>query len=449
MERAAPPRPFRTRLRRARLATCAGHGESDEARLDLRERASIVIEGRTLVYLGPDADCPSGPFDREHDLEGRLVTPGLVDPHTHLVFAGSRSAEFRQKMEGVDYRTIAKSGGGIGASVRATREADDDTLERSLWARMAVLAQRGVTLVEVKSGYGLTVEHELRLLRLAREASGLHVETRASREHPKLAGRLLPRTTTTLLGAHAVPPEHAHDRAGYVSLVAGEMVRRAAERRRLGLREIPLADACDVYLDENAFSVDEARTVLEAARRVGLRVRAHVGQFADVGGAELVAELGGLSCDHLEHVSDEGLRAMAAAGTRAVLLPVAWRTLRQKAPDAARMRAFGVRVAVGTDANPGTSACLDPLVAVSLAVRDAGLPPSSALLAVTREAAAACGAHDAGRLQVGGRADLCVWDHDDPGVIGYVLGGLEPACVLSGGAFCAGRLDELGPAPFR
>jgi imidazolonepropionase len=436
------------RLRRARVATCAGEGESDDARLDLRDHVSLVIEGGTLAHLGPDADCPAGPYDRDVDLEGRLVTPGLVDPHTHLVFAGTRAAEFRQKMEGVDYRTIAKAGGGIGASVRATREASDDALARGLWARMAMLARRGVTLVEVKSGYGLSVEQELRLLRLAREASDLHVETRASREHPKLAGQLLPRTTTTLLGAHAVPPEHAHDRPGYVALVAGAMIEGAAARRRLGLHVAALADACDVYLDENAFSVNEARTIFDAARRAGLKIRAHVGQFADLGGAELVAELGGLSCDHLEHVSDAGLRAMAAAGTRAVLLPVAWRTLRQRAPDAARMRAFGVRVAVGTDANPGTSACLDPLVAVGLAVRDAGLAPSSALLAVTREAADACGASEAGRLRVGGRADLCVWDHDDPAVIGYVVGGLEPACVLSGGFPLAGRLDELGAPVF-
>ncbi len=449
METSSRPRPYRLLLRNARVATCAGRGESDEARLDLHDRAAVLIEGGSIAYLGADADAPREDISREIDLGGRLVTPGLVDPHTHLVFAGSRSAEFRQKMEGVDYRTIAKGGGGIGASVRATREASDETLSEALWARMAVLAEHGVTLVEVKSGYGLSVEQELRLLRLARQASGLHVETRESREHPKLAGRFLPRTTTPLLGAHSVPPEHAHDRSGYVALVAGEMVTKAAERRRLGLFDGPLADACDVYLDENAFSVDEARVVLEAARRAGLRLRAHVGQFADIGGAELVAELGGLSCDHLEQVSDEGLRTMAARGTRAVLLPVAWRTLKQRAPDAARMRAHGVSIAVGTDANPGTSACLDPLVAVGLAVRDAGLAPSAALLAITREAAAACGASDAGMLTVGGRAELCVWDHDDPAVIGYVLGGLRPAVVLRGGMALAGRLDDLGTAIFR
>ncbi|MBN8613188.1 MAG: imidazolonepropionase [Deltaproteobacteria bacterium] len=442
------PSPYRMRIKNARIATCAGHGSTDEARLDLREHASIVIERGTIAYVGPDDDCPAGMYHRVVDVGGRLVTPGLVDPHTHLVFAGTRAGEFRQKMEGVDYRTIAKGGGGIGATVRATREATDDSLTASVLARMRVLASCGVTLVEIKSGYGLTVEHELRLLRIAREASHRRMETAASRDNPKLAGQLLPRTTTTLLGAHAVPPEHAHDRAGYVELVATEMVRRASELRRLGLRETTLADACDVYLDENAFTVEEARTILTAAKAAGLRVRAHVGQFADVGGAELLAELGGLSCDHLEVVSDEGLRAMAAAGTRAVLLPVAWRTLKQRPPDAARMRAHGVAIAVGTDANPGTSACLDPLAALGLAVRDAGLSPSAALLAVTREAAAAVGA-ETGRLEVERDADLCVWDHDDPSVFGYVVGGLRPAWAISRGMTLVGGPEELGAAVFR
>ena len=442
------PSPYRMRIKNARIATCAGHGSTDEARLDLREHASIVIERGTIAYVGPDDDCPAGMYHRVVDVGGRLVTPGLVDPHTHLVFAGTRAGEFRQKMEGVDYRTIAKGGGGIGATVRATREATDDSLTASVLARMRVLASCGVTLVEIKSGYGLTVEHELRLLRIAREASHRRVETPASRDNPKLAGQLLPRTTTTLLGAHAVPPEHTHDRAGYVELVATEMVRRASELRRLGLRETALADACDVYLDENAFTVEEARTILTAAKAAGLRVRAHVGQFADVGGAELLAELGGLSCDHLEVVSDEGLRAMAAAGTRAVLLPVAWRTLKQRPPDATRMRAHGVAIAVGTDANPGTSPCLDPLAALGLAVRDAGLAPSAALLAVTREAAAAVGA-EAGRLEVERDADLCVWDHDDPSVFGYVVGGLRPAWAISRGMTLVGGPEELGAAVFR
>lgn len=446
------PKPHVLRLTNARVATCAGVASSldaagDLARLAVVDHATILVEGDRVRFVGPSASCPSVAVDRELDLGGRLVTPGLVDPHTHLVFAGSRSDEFRAKMEGVDYRTIASRGGGIGATVRATREATDEALWASLLARLDVLGSYGVTLVEVKSGYGLTVEHELRLLRLARRASRASVDTAESLANPKLAGRSLPRTTTTLLGAHAVPPEYASDRAGYVTLVATQMVAEAARRHALGLADEPLADACDVYLDENAFQVDEARTLLTAARAAGLRVRAHVGQFADIGGAQLVAELGGLSCDHLEVVSDDGLRAMAQASTRGVLLPGAWRTLRQRAPDAARMRALGVSIAVGTDANPGTSACLDPLLAVALAVRDAGLPPTAALLAITREAADACGEPAAGRIVEGGRADLCIWDHDDPMVFGYVLGGLRPSGVLCGGF----RREpfELGTPAFR
>lgn len=434
----------RIRLRNARIATCAGVGESDEAKLDVRERASLVIENSRITYLGPDADSPSLKYAEDIDVGGRLITPGLVDPHTHLVFAGTRSNDFRAKMEGVDYRTIAQRGGGIMASVHATRAASDEALTQLVQSRLFELAQGGVTTVEVKSGYGLTLEHELRSLRIARIA-GLSMRDNAqSRSHPKLAGDAMPNITTTLLGAHAVPPEYAHDRAGYIALVANEMIPGIKVNALFGRDVLPhLADACDIYLDENAFTLDEARLILTRAKHEGLHVKAHVGQFADLGGAQLVAELGGLSCDHLEQVSDEGLLAMARAGTRAVLLPVAWRTLKQRAPDAMRMRALGVNIAIGTDANPGTSPCLDLLVALGLAVRDAGLPPSAALLSVTREAALACGLKTAGRLQVGAEADVCLWDHDDPSVFGYVLGGLRPAWVARGGMRLAGSLQNL------
>lgn len=425
---------MKLRLTSARIATCAGRGEDDAARMGLVDDGVLVIDEGRVVFLGASADAPPPEGERSLDLGGRLVTPGLVDPHTHLVFAGSRSGEFQKKMAGVDYRTIAREGGGIGASMRATRAASDDALRLGLEARLRVLAAHGVTLVEVKSGYGLSLEHELRLLRLAREARAR-------------SGSPAPRVTTTLLGAHAIPPEFREDRGAYVALVAERMVPEAASPDpRRGARA--LADACDVYLDEGAFSLAEARTILEAARRAGLAIRAHVGQFADLGGAELVASLGGLSCDHLEHVSDAGLQAMARAGTRAVLLPGAWRTLRQAPPDAARMAALGVRIAVGTDANPGTSPSLDPLLAAGLAVRDAGLAPSAALLALTREAARAVGAPDAGRLVAGGRADLAIWDHDDPAVFGYALGGLRPSAVLSAGEALAGSLEALGAPCF-
>lgn len=410
-------------VRNARIATCVAH-EGD--RLGTVDRGALVVRDGTVVWIGEDDACRGVPGARVIDAGGRLVTPGLVDPHTHLVFAGSRAAEFERKMAGVDYRTLAAEGGGIMSTVRATRAATPGTLNTLVHHRLRALVERGVTLVEVKSGYGLDLAHEARLLQIARFASeGAIIEgERLEIELP------VARTTTTLLGAHAVPPEH--DRAAYLDLVCDEMIPRFGPESS-DPHWARLAETCDVYLDENAFTVAEARRVLEAAKRSGFRLRAHVGQFADVGGAELVAELGGLSCDHLEHVGDAGLRAMAAAGTRAVLLPGAWRTLRQAAPDAARMRAAGVGVAVGTDFNPGTSPTLDLPAMVALAVRDAGLPAEEALLAMTVEAAAACGDREAGALREGGRADLVLWDHDDPRVFAYALGAVRPALVLVGG----------------
>jgi len=388
-------------IENARIATCTERG--------LIDRGSILIDGSTIAAFGEGAvSAPDG--TRVIDAGGRLVTPGLVDAHTHLVFAGSRMAEFQRKMAGEDYQAIAVAGGGILSTVRATREASDDDLYRRAVARAAVLRQGGVTTVEVKSGYGLTLHDELRLLAVGRRLDS--------------DGHL--RTRTTLLGAHKVPPEYASNRAGYVRLVAEEMVPAAASQG--------LADACDVYLDAGAFTIEEARLILTAAKKHGLGVRAHVGQFEDLGGPQLIAELGGWSCDHLEQVSEQGLNAMAERDVRAVLLPGAWRTLRQTAPDAARMVRAGVRVAVATDANPGTSPTLDLVLCAALAVRDAGLPPDQALASITSHAADAMGAFDRGRVQVGGPADLAMWETDTPDAFAYVLGRMSPRLLMIGGA---------------
>lgn len=391
-------------FRNARIVTCAGPGDTSKERLGVVDHGAVAISGDHIQWVGPDDERPRG-ARREIDLKGRVLLPGLVDPHTHLVFAGGRIDEFARKMAGEDYRAIAASGGGIASTVRATREADDDLLFGLAKQRALAMRACGTTTVEVKSGYGLSTLHELRLLEVGR----------------RLAWEGIVRTRTTLLGAHAVPKERADDRAGYIHEIVSEMIPRAVAGG--------LADACDVYLDENAFTRTEAETVLRAAKAARLDIKAHVGQFRDLKGAELVAELGGVSCDHLEEVSDEGLRAMARAGVRGVLLPGAWRTLRQKAPDAARMRALGVKIAIGTDCNPGTSPCTDLPLCIALAVRDAGVTVEDAVLGVTIEAARALGLSDAGSIAPGMKADLACFDHDDPRMLGYALGGTRASLV--------------------
>jgi len=395
-------------IRHARVVTCAGPGPGARARLGIIDDGAIGILGGRIAWVGPDHDRPRD-AEEECDVRGRIVLPGLVDPHTHLVFGGSRVDELARKMAGEDYRTIAASGGGIASTVRATRAASDAQLFASARTRALAMRSCGTTTVEVKSGYGLRLEDELRLLETAR----------------RLDDDGIVNTRRTLLGAHAIPPELRDDRAGYLAEVTDAMVPAAAAAG--------LAHACDVYLDEGAFSLEEARRVLVAARAHGLGVKAHIGQFADLGGAQLLAELGGLSGDHLEAISDEGLRAMAQAGVRAVLLPGAWTTLRQAAPDARRMRALGVSVAVGTDCNPGTSPTTDLPLCAALAVRDAGLTMEEAVLAVTVEAARALGAPDVGQVAVGMRADLVCYDHDDPRVLAYALGGLRARFVWLAG----------------
>lgn len=413
----------RTVLRDVTLATCAGgRGPGVEARtvLDVRTHHAVLVEEGLVAWMGPDELLPATAHGAVELARGGLVTPGLVDPHTHLIFAGHRGAEFDKKMRGVDYRTIAAEGGGIMASVRATRSASDEDLVAKTRARLAMLAAHGATTVEVKSGYGLDAHHEPRLLGLAGRAESVGS----------------PRVVRTFLGAHAVPAELRDDREGYVRSVLEAMLPTIAHHR--------LAEACDVYLDEGAFTLDESRAILERARALGLHVRAHVGQFAELGGAELVSELGGTSCDHLEVVSDAGLDAMARTGVTAVLLPMAWRTLRQTPPDARRFARHGVAIAIGTDANPGTSTCFDQPLCAALAVRDAGLSSDEALLSMTVHAAHAIGRPELGTLRIGGPADIAVWPLEDPRDLAYVAGGLLPSWVLRAGEIIS--RSPLSPA---
>ncbi|MBK8169509.1 MAG: imidazolonepropionase [Sandaracinaceae bacterium] len=391
-------------IRGARVYPCA-----DGTLASIVDGAIGIASGR-IVYLGATSELSAYECSREIDGRGMFALPGLCDPHTHLVYGGNRVDEFARKMAGESYQSIAAGGGGIMSTVRATRTASDDELFAAAKSRALAMRRHGVTTVEVKSGYGLTTEDELRILRVAR----------------RLDTESVVRTRTTLLGAHAVPDEHRNNRAGYLREIIDVMIPRAAAES--------LADSVDVYIDEGAFTLDEARSVLVAAQRAGLQARAHVGQFRDLGGALLLAELGALSADHLEQVDDAGLQALAEAKVVAVLLPGAWRTLRQTPPDAARLRAHGLTMAVGTDCNPGTSPCTDITLCASLAVRDARLTLDEAILGITQNAAKAAGAADAGSLRIGALADIALYDGDDARALGYVLGDVSAKHVVLGGA---------------
>ncbi|HKA89937.1 MAG TPA: imidazolonepropionase, partial [Haliangiales bacterium] len=351
-----------------------------EAGLGLLPGGAVLVEDARIAWVGPTADAPAGAGPRV-EAEGRLLTPGLVDAHAHPIFGGERAAEFAQRAQGCSYQEIAARGGGILSTVRATREASDEMLLAGARARLSRAVAHGTTTMEAKTGYALSVDGELRLL--------------------ALLGRLGPPTLRpSLLGAHAVPPEIP--RADYVAACAGPMLDGAAG-----------AAAVDVFCDEGAFTLEEARTILTAAKARGFAVRAHAGQFADLGAAGLVASLGGLSADHLEHVSEEQALAMAAAGTIATLLPGACVQLRLPPPPVVRLRAAGCRFALGTDLNPGSSMSESLPLQMWLATTHLGLTVEEAWLAVTRDAARAAGRPEAGRLLAGAPADLVLWDATD------------------------------------
>ncbi|MHB1193813.1 MAG: imidazolonepropionase [Longimicrobiales bacterium] len=405
----APGEPGRLVLRGVHVATLVPGGSAYGA---LRDAAVVVEQGR-VAWVGPEADIPRdmGPAE-ELDGEGRWVTPGLVDCHTHLVFGANRSVEFEERLGGATYEDIARRGGGILSTVRATRAATEAGLAEAAAPRLRLLARRGVTALEIKSGYGLDVETELRMLRVARSlGSGEGIPVR-----------------TTLLGAHALPPEHTSDRDAYVDLVCREMIPRAAREG--------LADAVDAFCEGIAFTPAECGRVLEAGARHGLARRLHADQLTELGGAALAARHGAASADHLEHASEEGARAMAEAGTAAVLLPGAAYFLREAVvPPVEAFRRLGVPMAVATDLNPGTSPLLDPLLALNLACVVFRLTPEEALAGMTRVGARVLGWGDAmGTVEVGKRADLAVWSVDHPGELAYWIGASPCWRVLRGGA---------------
>jgi len=390
------------------LASAAGWG--------VIERAAVLTEAETIRWIGPQSELPA---DLEHqlgvgavaevDLGGALLTPGLIDCHTHLVYGGHRAAEFEMRLEGASYEAIARAGGGIRSTVAATRAASDERLFEQACARARVLMTQGVTTIEVKSGYGLDEHHEARSLRCAR----------------KLAQALGLTVRTTCLAAHAIPPEFDGRADAYIDAVCTWLPQWHAQG---------LVDAVDAFCEHIAFSPDQVRRVFECARALGLPVKLHAEQLSDQGGAALAAEFGALSCDHLEWVSDTGIAAMASAGSVAVLLPGAFYCLREtRLPPVQALRNAGVPIALATDHNPGSSPILSPTLVFNLACTLFRLTPEEALRGMTVHAARALGLHDRGLLAVGMRADFALWELEHPAELAYWVG--QQACrstVLGG-----------------
>ncbi|WP_433951738.1 imidazolonepropionase [Brevundimonas bullata] len=364
------------------------------------EDAAILIRDGRIAWVGPRADLPVHKAVETDSLDGRWVTPGLIDCHTHLVFGGDRSGEFERRLEGATYEEIARAGGGIVSSVKATREASEDELYASACKRLEGLKATGVTTVEIKSGYGLDHDSELKMLRVAR---------RMGRE----AGV---RVRTSYLGLHAVPPEHKADRAAYVDKAVDDILPAAHAEG--------LVDAVDAYCEPIAFTTDEVARLFDKAEALGLPVKLHADQLSDGGGAALAARYHALSADHIEHTTEPGVKAMAEAGVVAVLLPGAFLMLREtQAPPVALLRQHGVRMAVATDCNPGTSPVASMTAALNLACVQFRLTPEEAIAGATRHAARALGLQDeVGTVEAGKAADLAVWDISRPAELCYWLG---------------------------
>ena len=368
--------------------------------LGLIEDGAIAARDGRIAWIGPARDMPAMEAEQQEALEGRLVTPGLVDCHTHLVFGGSRAHEFEQRLAGLGYEEIARAGGGILATVAATRSATEDELVASALPRLDALIAEGVTTIEIKSGYGLELATEMRLLRGARRLGGL-----------RRVG-----VCTTFLGAHALPPEAAGDGDGYIDRVCAEMLPQAAGAG--------LLDAVDAFMEGIAFSAAQTARLFQAARALGLPVKLHADQLSNGGGAALAARFGALSADHLEYSDEAGVAAMARAGTVAVLLPGAFYFLgAQRPPPVALLRALRVPIAVATDCNPGSSPLCSLRLAMNMGATLFRLTIAETIAGVTREAARALGRlAEIGTLERGKWCDLAIWNVERPAELPYVLG---------------------------
>lgn len=395
--------------RHAKIATLA-----DDAGYGLIEDGAIIfnIDSGMIEWVGKDEHLEAHPLGKnlkEIDLRGALLTPALIDCHTHLVYGGHRANEFEMRLRGASYEEIALAGGGIRSTVKATRAAPEDELFSSAKIRVLTLMQQGVAAIEIKSGYGLNLENERKMLRVAR----------------RLGVELGITVKKTYLAAHALPQEFADQPDPYISAVCEWMHTLHTEQ---------LIDAVDVFCERIAFDVSQTERVFKKAKSLGLSVKLHAEQLSNMDSAALAAKFGALSCDHLEHLSEAGIAAMKSSGTVAVLLPGAFYFLREtKQPPLQTMRDAGLRIAIATDHNPGSSPALSPTLMMSMACKDFKLTPQEALRGMTVNAAAALGLADRGVLSAGKRADLAIWDVQHPHELSYWFGGNPCQQLVIGG----------------
>jgi len=380
----------------AMIATCAqGYG--------LIAEGAIAVKDKKIAWVGAMKDLPAewdDTTEKIYDVQGKCLTPGLIDCHTHLVFAGNRSHEFEMRLQGVSYEDIARQGGGIVSTVKATRAVSEKELLRQSLKRARALRDSGATTIEIKSGYGLDTDAEFKMLRVAKQIE----------EQLSISVR------RTFLGAHCLPPDYDGDKEAYIQFICAEMLPKIGNDK--------LADSVDVFCEKIAFTLPQTERVFKAAQEYGLPVKCHSEQLSDSNSAQLAAQYGALSVDHLEHVSEEGVKALVQAGTVAVLLPGAFYFLREtKLPPVDLLRQYSIPIAIASDCNPGTSPITSLTLVMNMACVLFRLTPEEALLGVTLQAAKALGINaDYGSLEIGKQADLAVWDVTHPAELAYYAG---------------------------
>lgn len=384
-------------IKSARLATMAPRSSDGYS---LIENAALIVNGSKIAWIGLEIDLPSSYTSLDViDCEGRLVTPAFIDCHTHIVAGGNRAREFEMRLNGATYEEIARAGGGIVSTVEATRRSSETQLLEDALSRVDALIAEGTSLIEVKSGYGLDIDTELKMLRVAR---------RISAERPV-------RVTTSFLGAHAVPKEFEGRADQYIDAICIPCLVRAHDEG--------LVDCVDGFCEGIAFSPDQIERVFRKARERGLPVKLHAEQLSNLGGAKLAARYGALSADHIEYIDEDGVMAMSQSGSIAVLLPGAFYTLKEtQMPPVQLLRRHAVPLAVATDCNPGSSPISSLLLSMNMACTLFGLTPQEALAGVTREAARALGYEDTGTLEIGKRADIAIWNVREPSELSYRIG---------------------------